>query len=186
MKEPPNRHYLLALWYRPGTTIRELAAGGRGHAAACVVAALLGGFLSLRLRFGTGGEPAWLLLYFSAGLAGGMAGLFFLALLVRNFGRWFGGQAELRTVRTALGLGLLPWTLLSGLLLAALYSGVDAAAATALLPVFFAVFLYGYVLLLLTTMAALGLGAIRATLTLAISSVVAFFIIATAVRLFIR
>lgn len=174
------------LWHRPGRTIRELAGNGRGQAAAFMVAALLGAFFSLRLHLGSEGNPAALLLFLPVGSLGGMAGLVFLSMLVRNFGRWFGGHAELRTVRTAIGLGLLPWAILTALLNGALFSGLDASSATVLLPVFFLLFLYGYILLLLNTMAALGLAAFRATLTLAISLAVAFFFIATAARLFFR
>lgn len=177
--------FFLTLLYRPRRTMRELASNGRGHSAACLVAALFGVFCSLRLQHGLMEGSSGLFLYIPAGVACGVAVMFFLAMLVRNFGRWFGGQAELRVVRTAVGLGLSPWTILTALLCATLFSGLDAAVVSALLPFFFVIFLYGYVLLLLTTMAALGLSAFRATLTLAISMAVAFFIIATAARLFI-
>ena len=76
--------------------------------------------------------------------------------------------------------------LLSGVLSVALFSGMEASSISALSPVFFALFLYGYVLLLLTAMAVLGLGALRTTLVLALSLVVAFFLVTTVAQMLIR
>ena len=107
-------------------------------------------------------------------------------MLVRNFGRWFGGQSNLRFVRTAMGLGLLPWMLLAGLLSATLFSSMEASSVSVLLPAFFVLFLYGYVLLLIVAMNALGLGALQTTLVLALSMVVTFFLVNTVAQLLVR
>ena len=180
-----NAHYLLTIWYKPGSTLRSLLAAGRGHSVACSIAGLFGFFLSIRLSTESAAESFELWVY-PAGLAGGIVGLYFFALLVRNFGRWFGGQSSLHSVRTAMGLGLLPWLLLSALLSGTLFSGLDAATVSVLMPVFFVLFLYGYVLLLLCAMAVLDLGALRATFTLALSLVVALFLATTLASIFVR
>jgi hypothetical protein len=185
MSEDLDAHYLITIWYKPGSTLRSLLGSGGGHAVACGIAGLLGVFVSYRLSSATTSDASGLFIYL-VGLLVGIAGLYFFAMLVRNFGRWFGGQSSLRFVRTAIGLGLLPWMLLSGVLSVALFSGMEASSISALSPVFFALFLYGYVLLLLTAMAVLGLGALRTTLVLALSLVVAFFLVTTVAQMLIR
>lgn len=182
-----NQFHLSALFYRPGSTVKHLVEADRGHRTALVISAFFG--LMQALRFNAGSSDAFpfsRLPILSAGILTGISGLYFFAVLVRNFSRWFGGQAELSSVRTALGLSLLPWTLLSGALLSLLVSGFDASTAVILMPVFLVLFLYGYVIVLLSVGAVLGLNALRTTLTLAISSVVAFFIIQLGIAIFLQ
>lgn len=185
MSPNTNTHYWVTIWHKPGSTLRSLLAKGEGHSVACSVAALMGCFLSYRLSTEWAHETS-ALLFLPAGLAAGIAGLYLFAMLVRNFGRWFGGQSSLRFVRTAMGLGLLPWMLLSGLLSATLFLGMEASTVNTLLPFFFILFLYGYVLLLLCAMTVLNLGALRATLTLALSLVIAFFLVTAIASVLVR
>ena len=97
-----------------------------------------------------------------AGALGGVFALYLVSMLARNFARWFGGSAELKTVRTALGLSLLPWTLLWSILCFVLMSGQSPANAEQIYPVFIGLFIYGYVIMLLAMSAALNLSALRA------------------------
>ncbi len=185
MTDHMDTHYLITIWYKPVSTMRSLLASGGGHGVACGIAGLLGVFLAYRLSSGSVSEIPGLFAY-PFGLVGGIAGLYFFAMLVRNFGRWFGGQSNLRFVRTAMGLGLLPWMLLAGLLSATLFSSMEASSVSVLLPAFFVLFLYGYVLLLIVAMNALGLGALQTTLVLALSMVVTFFLVNTVAQLLVR
>jgi hypothetical protein len=179
-----NLHAIATFWYRPIQTVRGLVEQGQGHAVACANAGLLGMVTSLRFCLGSAEGAAAMFYWLPAGFLGGLGILYFLALLVSNFGRWLGGHARLQAIRTALGMACLPWLLLCCLLTASLFSGMDAAAVASFWPVFFVLFIYSYVLLLLSVMTVLGIGALRTTLTLAISFVVAFFLLSAIARVF--
>lgn len=166
-------HPLLTLWYQPGRTVERVTSAGQGHGLAVVIAAMFGvtvaGSVFARLEDLAFGPFA---------LVGAILGtvfLYFVAMLARNFSRWFGGSAELKPVRTALGLALLPWTLLSVWLLGVLLSGQDASQAQVLFPVYMGLFIYGYVILLLSMTAALKVTVLKTFGTLAITAVIAFF-----------
>ena len=105
-----NPLYVCTLWYKPGETMQVLIENGHGHRAALTVAIFFGMIQALPVYFSEAS------LGFSAFLIGaslGFFGLYFFAWLLRNFGRWFGAQANLREVRTGLQtLGAQAWAFL--------------------------------------------------------------------------
>ena len=107
------------------------------------------------------------------GAAAALAGLFLFSWLLRNFSRWFGATSRLAEVRTALGWGLLPWTLLFGLLLAFISAQDDDARQ--LFPLFFGALLYGFIILLLTLATALRLSLLKTFFCLLITFLVSIF-----------
>jgi len=158
------------LWYQPGRTLQGLMDRGAGGGAACVIALGFGLVLvwPRYLAQGTGG-PGVLLL----GAAVALGGLYVFSWLLRNFSRWFGGAAGLGAVRTALGWGLLPWTVLPGLLL--LYITTQGGDAGQLFPLFFGSILYGFVILLAVLSAALGLSPMKTFFCLLFTLLVSLF-----------
>ena len=145
---------------------------GHGHSAALVAAGLFGAVQGAPSIFVTS-EPSVLPLF--VGLLLGVAGLFFFSWLLRNFSRWFGGQPELRHVRTAVGIALLPWTVLFGLFFLFAQSVEDPAMLAELFPIFFAGFLYGFVILLLSLSAALKLTVLKTFICLTVAVLVCVF-----------
>lgn len=108
------------------------------------------------------------------GMVGGICGLYLFAWLLRNFARWFGGGAPLVSVRVAIGLALLPWTLLFGMLIFAVTGAENAEHLERFYPLFFAGFVYGYVILLLALAAALQLSVLRAFFCLLFTALVSY------------
>ena len=90
-----------------GKTMQGLIENGRGHRVALIVAIVFGMIQALPVY---SSEVSLGLSAFLIGASLGFFGLYFFRLL-RNFGRWFGAQANLREVRTGLGLALMPWVL---------------------------------------------------------------------------
>jgi hypothetical protein len=176
--------YLLSIWYQPRQTIHNLIAdgGSAGHGAALCIAAIFGFFVGMRLNL-VSSSPSFA--YFVVGGFCGLGGLYVLGLLLRNFSRLFGGAAPCRQVRTALGLACLPWTLLLSVLLVLLFKEVDAAAVQSMAPLLFAVFIYGYAIILMALMAALGISALRTFVCLCLAILVAFFSITLLLRFFV-
>lgn len=171
MSESSNPLYPLALWYRPGPTMRSLAEAGRGHCPALVVATLFG-FVQATPVFlsqTSGGVQS-----FAVGAAFGLGGLYLFAWLLRNFGRWFGAQAKVREVRTGLGLSLMPWLLLFAVLFW-LRQSLGAEALVQYYWLFFIGFIYGYTIMLLTLSAALRLSVIKTFLCLVVTFIVSLF-----------
>jgi len=152
MTESNSSSPWLTLWYKPGRTLQGLIATGKGRTEAIVFSVFFG-LVNVWPAYSASDEaPAAML--FAAGLVA-LAGLFFFSWLLRNFGRWFGASASLAAVRLALGWGLLPWAVCLGLL----FVGIDAGGADPqqMFPFFFAVLVYGFVILLLALSAALRL-----------------------------
>ena len=185
MKKSVKSPFILTLWYKPATTMQGLIAEGKGHGAAVAIAAIFG-VLQMGPVFVRAGEGATFGPYALGGAVAGVVGLFFIGLLARNFARWFGGGGALQAVRTALGLGLLPWMLVSAGLFYLLFSGVDAHAVRPYLPFLTVGFLYGYVILLLAMTAALGLSALRTFGTLVITFLVAFSLISLIAQMAVK
>lgn len=151
--------------------MRGLAQSGRGHGLALVVAALFGFVQAIPMFFAEAGGEAQ---YFLFGAVFGLVGLYLFGWLLRNFGRWFGGQAAVREVRTSLGLSLMPWLLLFVVLFWFRQSmGPDALAS--FYWVFFLGFLYGYTILLLSLAAALRLSVLKTFLCLVTTFIVSLF-----------
>ena len=109
MSKTSKWSYLIALFYRPGNSIKQLIRFDYGHTEALIVAVFFGLIQSSRLLRSTSEE---LLFHFLIGGLLGLGALYLLGWLVRNFGRWFGASAEQRAVRIALGLGIVPWMFL--------------------------------------------------------------------------
>ncbi|WP_269526402.1 YIP1 family protein [Coraliomargarita parva] len=167
------RNHPLAILYQPRRTVQGLLERKAGHGLAVSIAVLFGVVQSLRaVLFSGGGNPVLLLV---AGAVVGLAGLYFFAWLLRNFARWFGGHAEQWEVRLALGLGLLPWTLLFGLLPLLLVRVGDAAAAQTYYPLFMVGLVYGYVILLLGLSSALRLTVLKTFFCLVVATLVSIF-----------
>lgn len=162
--------------------MRELRASGAGHGAAVTVAAVFGLLNSGRIYLASG-EPSLLALLLGA--PAGVALLYVMALLTRNFSRWFGGRSDCRLVRVGIGLAFLPWTVLSGCLLYLLLKGSSAALIQSIQPLLMAGLVYGFALLLLSVSVALGISALRTFASLMLAGAVAFFSITFVLSIFI-
>ena len=172
MSDSNSQFPLFSLWYKPKRTLQGLILDGRGHAAAIVIALLFGGVQGWRFYVST--EPS------SPGvlIAGGLVlllGLYLYGWLIRNFGRWFQSEAKQSDIRTALGWGLLPWTVMFGALSILMARAEDATQLAGLYPVFFVGFIYGYVVLLLALSAALRISILKTFLCLVITCLVSIF-----------
>ncbi len=171
MDNPNAKPSLLTFLYRPAYSMRQFLDSGRGHGTALLVAVIFGIIqFSRLLPLPAKSKPEELLLYLALYGACGIVSLFLFGWLMRNFGRWFGAETEQRRVRTALGLGLLPWTVLFAILFLMLYYGINPKLiATEYFPVFLGVFVYGFCILLLSLTAALRLGVITTFLCIVVT-----------------
>ena len=105
----------------------------------------------------------------------GVAGVYWLAWLVRNFGRWFGAAADLRDLRMALGLGLMPWSAVFCLLFIFVQSAQQVESVQGFFPLFFAGFIYGFVILLLCLRAVLEVTLVKTFMCIVIAFAVSIF-----------
>lgn len=171
MSEATNSLYPLTIWYQPARTVRSLADSGRGHGLALVVAALFGFVQAspVYLSQSEGGVE-----YFLAGAAFGLFGLYLFSWLLRNFGRWFGGQAKVREVRTGLGLSLMPWLVLFAVLFW-LRQSLGPETLESFYWLFFLGFVYGYTIILLSLAAALRLSVLKTFLCVMVTIIVSLF-----------
>jgi hypothetical protein len=167
-----NKSIGLKLWYQPARSMRRLLDAGQGHSSALMIAAFFGAVQSG--RFALQQSDSGPLPFVLGGLAG-VCGLYLFGWLTRNFGRWFGANAEQRDTRTAIGISLLPWTLLSVLLSFMIGAEVEPEVIVSYAPVFFVVFLYGYVILLLALSAALRLSLLKTFICVVVTVLVSFF-----------
>ncbi|MEM1222532.1 MAG: hypothetical protein AAGH40_07185 [Verrucomicrobiota bacterium] len=170
----------ITLWYKPALTMQVLIKSGQGHGWAVFFAALFG--IVQSWRFYVASEEASVLI-FALGGALGVIGLFFFGWLLRNFSRWFGASPLLKSVRTALGLSLLPWTVMFAILIGLIGNQNDAGAVAGLFPVFFFVFVYGYVILLLSLAAVFDISILKTFLCLVVTMLVSFFPITLVLQL---
>lgn len=162
----------LKIWYQPRVSTQALIDSGRGHGAALTIAVLFGAVQSLRFYI-SGMQGGGVLVL---GGAAGAVGLFLFGWLLRNFGRWFKAEASVRAVRTVLGIGLLPWTLVFLGMAGVVASGRGVAGFEWLMfSVFFAVFIYGYVILLLGLSTALKISVLKTFLCLVVTFLVSLF-----------
>lgn len=155
--------------------MQGLIENGRGHRFALAVALCFGFVQAGRFSIANPQAGAAHYTHYIWGAVGGFAGLYLFAWLLRNFGRWFGGQASLREVRTALGWGLLPWTLLFLALIFVLKKTPDASALVDYYWLFFLGFLYGYVILLLSLSAVLRISALKTFLCFIVTFLFSLF-----------
>ena len=172
--------YIFKFWYKPFTTMQGLIASGRkdgyihkqAQRVSVVIAACFGVIQSLPLISPQSGSYFWLL---PLAALFGVAGVYWIALLVRNFGRWFGATADLRDLRMALGLGLMPWTAVFCLLFIFIQSSQQVESVQGFFPLFFAGFIYGFVILLLCLRAALDLSVVKTFMCIMIAFAVSIF-----------
>ncbi len=174
-EQAKNPLYFLTIWYRPANTVREVIAAGKGHGLAVTIAAVFG--VLQTARFFVASEADSFGPFALAGAVAGVFLLYFVSMVTRNFARWIGGSAELKAVRTAFGLSLLPWTVLWSILCYLLMSGQSPEQMQQIFPIFTGLFIYGYVIMLLALTAALNLSALRTFGTLVLSVLVTFFIV---------
>mgnify|MGYP002630471903 CR=1 FL=1 len=172
MSQRNVRPYALKFWHRPGAVLLSLFETKSGHELALFVGAFFGFVQALPVYLNTEGVVLPILI---AGLLLGLVGIYFFSWLLRNFARWFGGQATLYEVRTALGLGLLPWTILFFFMMPLQNGMADEGAVNQLYWIFFVFFVYGYVILLLSLSAALRLSPIKTFLCMAVTFLVSLF-----------
>ncbi len=171
MDEINKAHPASSLWYKPRQTMQGLIEGGRGHGAALAVAGAFGVVQAAPVYLMPDSKGAPLLFL---GLLCGFIGLYLLAWLLRNFGRWFGGQGALREVRTALGCSLVPWLVLFAVLFG-LLQAYDRELVARYYWIFFLGFLYGYVIILLSLSTALRLTVLKTFLCLIVTGLVSLF-----------
>lgn len=145
----------------------------RGHGAAMIVSTLFGVAQIWPMAVA---EPARQQInLYATGASTGLFAFFLFGWLLRNFGRWFGGQAEVREVRTAFGLGLLPWFVLFVILGAVIQGSADSPEIAGFFWVFFVGLIYGYTILLLSLSAALRLSVWKAFFCLVVTIIVSIF-----------
>jgi len=170
MTETSSPNPLITLWYKPGQTLQGLIADAKGGAVAMLAAALFG-LVQVWPAYSAQETPNIGLLLFGGIL--GIVGLFFFSWLLRNFGRWLGGEAKVVEVRTSLGWGLLPWAVLPGALLVLISS--FQSDPQQMFPVFFVILIYGLVVLLSTLSVALRISFIKTFLCLILTFIVSIF-----------
>ena len=171
MTKQINPLYVFTLWYKPGKTMQGLIENGRGHRAALIVAIVFGMIQALPVYYS---EASLGLTAFLIGGALGFFGLYFFAWLLRNFGRWFGAQANSREVRTGLGLALLPWLLCFSILFLFRQNFVSSVVGQ-YFWLFFILIVYGYIVLLLSLTAVLRLTPLKTFLCLLITIIFSLF-----------
>jgi hypothetical protein len=172
MSTKNTQNPLLTLWYKPASSMRAILDAGQRHGSAVMIAAFFGAVQSG--RFSMEQAESGPLPVVCGGLAG-VCGLYLFGWLTRNFGRWFGAEATQQDTRTALGLGLLPWTLLFMVLSFVVGAETDAESVASYYPLFFIVFLYGYVIILLSLSAALRMSVLKTFLCLVVTVLVSLF-----------
>ena len=157
--------------YRPGAVIEELPLNTKDRNFALRVAYLFFMVQSFPFvlnynLFGINSVPLEVLL---GGLIG-MGVFYLLSLAIMVFSRWFGADAQLLQIQSALGLGLLPWTLL----FIVIYILLTLAPAVA--PFLFLLgLIYGFTILLIALNKVLKISVLKTYLTFFISVAAVFF-----------
>ncbi|MGB0333747.1 MAG: hypothetical protein ACPGGN_00135 [Opitutales bacterium] len=171
MSEQSHLLYALSIWYQPSRTIQGLVGSGCGHRLAILVAAIFGFIQAIPfyLSEDSAGSEMFLI-----GVGFGLLGLFLFAWLLRNFGRWFGAQAAVRDVRVALGLSLMPWLALFGVLFW-MRQSFGPEVLQSYYWLFFVGFVYGYVVILMSLSAALRLSVLKTFFCLIVTCMVSLF-----------
>ena len=171
MTKQINPLYVCTLWYKPGKTMQGLIEKGRGHRSALTVATASGMMQALPVYYSDESMSEFV---FLIGAAIGFSGLYLLAWLLRNFGRWFGAQASLREVRTGLGLGLMPW-LLCFLILFLFRQNFGSSAVGQLSWLLFLTLLNVYIIIIISLTAALRLTPLKTFLCLVLTIIFSLF-----------
>ena len=98
-------------------------------------------------------------------IIGGILGLgvfYIFALALKTFGRWFGAKVESKEVRTALGIGIIPWTVSLFLIFFVSITLVDPRLILGNFFLFFFIgFIYGFTILLIALSKTLNIGFLK-------------------------
>lgn len=161
----------LQILYRPGALIEELPLNTKNRNFALRVAYFFFMVQSFPFvlnynLFGIDSVPLEVLL---GGLIG-MGVFYLLSLAIKVFSRWFGADAELTQIQSALGLGLLPWTVLFIIIYLLIYLAPAVAPFLFLLGL-----IYGFTILLIALNKVLKISVLKTYLTFFISVAAVFF-----------
>lgn len=185
----------LQIFYRPGLYIEEMLSEAKTHTLALRVAFLFSALQSIPIIMSTallGSESA------PEGISGGGLiplkviiggilglGVFYIfSLALKTFGRWFGANVEAKEVRTGLGLGLIPWTVLFLVFFVSMAVVDPRLIINQFFPVFFVGFIYGFTILLIALSKTLKIGFLKTFLLFILAYATTFFPLLTLVRLY--
>ena len=185
----------LQIFYRPGLFIEEVLSQTKTHTFALRVAFLFSALQSIPIVMSTGlidpesgaeGMTGGGLIPLKV-IIGGILGLgvfYIFALALKTFGRWFGAKVESKEVRTGLGIGLIPWTVLFLVFFVSM-ALVDARLIISkFFPFFFVGFIYGFTILLIALSKTLKIGFLKTFLLFILAYATTFFPLLTLVRLY--
>ena len=185
----------LQIFYRPGLLIQEIVHQSKTHTFALRVAFLFGALQSIPIIMSTGlVDPETGAEGISGGgfiplkvIIGGILGLgvfYIFALALKTFGRWFGAKVESKEVRTALGIGIIPWTVLFLIFFASITLVHPRLILSQFFPFFFIGFIYGFTILLIALSKTLNIGFLKTFLLFIFAYATTFFPLLTLVRLY--
>lgn len=185
----------LQIFYRPGLFIEEILHQAKTHTFALRVAFLFGALQSIPIIMSTGltGSESGAEGFSGGGLIplkviiGGILGLgvfYIFALALKTFGRWFGAKGEAKEVRTALGIGLIPWTVLFLVFFVSMALVDPRLMISQFFPFFFVGFVYGFTILLIALSKTLKIGFLKTFLLFIFAYATTFFPLLTLVRLY--
>ena len=185
----------LQIFYRPGLFIEEVLSQTKTHTFALRVAFLFSALQSIPIVMSTGlidpesgaeGMTGGGLIPLKV-IIGGILGLgvfYIFALALKTFGRWFGAKVESKEVRTGLGIGLIPWTVLFLVFFVSMALVDPRLIISKFFPFFFVGFIYGFTILLIALSKALKIGFLKTFLLFILAYATTFFPLLTLVRLY--
>lgn len=176
----------LQIFYRPGLFIEEVLSQTKTHTFALRVAFLFSALQSIPIVMSTGlidpdsgaegmtGGGLIPLIVIIGGILG--LGVFYIfALALKTFGRWFGAKVESKEVRTGLGIGLIPWTVLFLVFFVSMALVDPRLIISKFFPFFFVGFIYGFTILLIALSKTLKIGFLKTFLLFILAYATTFF-----------
>ena len=187
----------LQIFYRPGLFIEEVLSQTKTHTFALRVAFLFSAIQTIPIVIRTGliGPDSAAEGMMDGGLIplkiiiGGILGLgvfYIFALALKTFGRWFGAKVESKEVRTGLGIGLIPWTVLFSVLFVSIQFFGPHLIYTPFSTFFLLGFIYGFTIILIALSKTLKIGFLKTFLLFILAFATTFFPLLTLVRLYFR
>ena len=185
----------LQIFYRPGLFIEEVLSQTKTHTFALRVAFLFSALQSIPIVMSTGlidpesgaeGMTGGGLIPLKV-IIGGILGLgvfYIFALALKTFGRWLGAKVESKEVRTGLGIGLIPWTVLFLVFFVSMALVDPRLIISKFFPFFFVGFIYGFTILLIALSKTLKIGFLKTFLLFILAYATTFFPLLTLVRLY--
>ena len=171
----------LQIFYKPGIFIEAMIQDHSAHKKALSIAFFFSCLQSFPILiqgifFSANNPNADSFIGLKVLIGGGLGlGLFYLfAYMLRNFSRVLRAEAELKQIRTALGLSLLPWTVLFFVLFL-MIAFVGPAAVYNLFPVFFFGIVYGFTIILISVSRTLKIGSLKAFFLILFTTAVTLF-----------